>query len=236
MRSRCAAKRAILAMTLGVACAAVPAVSRADGGSTPAVQPTAAISIVPGSEGIGVTVTRALVPGVLNLNLGYTAYTFNRTFSTSDVNYNGTFQLGGAPLTISWFPWKGGVNLQVGAFFNNNQLSAVANPTFQGTFTINGHTYTVQQAGTISGQTNFKTTATYLGIGIGNPVGNGRGHLLLNFGAVYQGSPNVTVVATGAAANPQLAADIQAEQANVNSKLNNLKWFPALSLGYAFPL
>lgn len=58
--------------------------------------------------------------------------------------------------------------------------------------------------------------------------------LLFDFGAVL-GKPSVALDATGAASNPQLAADLQAQQTKTPHDLRKVfKVYPVLSLGIAY--
>ena len=103
-----------------------------------------------------------------------------------------------------------------------------------GTYTLNGHTYTAQQVGSLTGKTHFNGAAPYVGIGWGDPMDGGRLTFTANVGAIYQGAPNISLTATGAAANPQLASDVQAEQNRVNSKVSGYQWWPVMGVGLMY--
>lgn len=186
-----------------------------------------------GTEGVGIQGTTAIIPKTLNLNVGFDYLHLSRSIHTSNVNYTAGVNLQGEPITVSWFPFHGGFNLTGGLFINQNGFKVTGTPT-GGTYTLNGQTYTASQVGSLTGQTNFNSAAPYVGIGWGDPMDGGRLTFTANVGAIYEGAPNVSLTATGAAANPMLASDVQAEQNNVNSKLNGFQWWPVMGVGLMY--
>ena len=186
-----------------------------------------------GTEGVGIQGTTAIIPKVLNLNVGFDYLHLSHSFHTSNVNYNAGVNLQGEPVTVSWFPFQGNLNLTAGVFINQNGFNVTGTPT-GGTYTFNGHTYTASQVGSLTGKTHFNGAAPYVGIGWGDPMDGGRLTFTANVGAIYEGAPNVSLMATGAAANPQLASDVQAEQNNVNSKLSGYQWWPVMGVGLMY--
>lgn len=186
-----------------------------------------------GTEGIGVQGTTAIIPKTLNLNVGFDYLHLSRSFHTSNVNYNAGVNLQGEPVTVSWFPFQGNFNVTAGVFINQNGFNVTGTPT-RGTYTFNGHTYTAQQVGSLTGKTHFNGAAPYVGIGWGDPMDGGRLTFTANVGALYQGAANVSLTATGSAANPQLASDVQAEQNSVNSKISGYQWWPVMGVGLMY--
>lgn len=187
-----------------------------------------------GTEGVGIQGTTAIVPKVLNLNLGVNYFHYSGSFASGGVDYHAGATLQGEPITVSWFPFEGNFNLTAGLFINQNAFDVTGTPAADGTYTINGHLYTASQVGTLSGQTNFNAVAPYVGIGWGDPMDGGRLTFTANVGAIYQGAANVTLNATGAAADPALASDVQAAQNDVNSHLDAYQWWPVVGLGLAY--
>jgi hypothetical protein len=186
-----------------------------------------------GSEGIGIQGTTAIIPRTLNLNIGVNYLHLSRSFKSSNVNYNGGVNLQGEPITLSWFPFHGNFDVTAGVFINQNSFDVTGTPS-GGTYTINNHTYLAQQVGTLSGNTHFNGAAPYVGIGWGDPMDGGRLTLTANVGALYQGAPNVALSASGSSSNPQLASDVQAEQAKLNSKLSGYQWWPVMGVGLMY--
>ena len=188
-----------------------------------------------GTEGVGIQGTTAIIPRTLNLNVGFDYLHLSHSFHTSNVNYNAGVNLQGEPITVSWFPFQGSFNLTAGVFINQNGFNVTGTPT-SGTYTLNGTTYTAQQVGTLSGKTHFNGAAPYVGIGWGDPMDGGRLTFTANVGAIYEGAPNVSLNATGAASNPQLASDVQAEQNSLNNKVSGYQWWPVMGVGLMYRL
>lgn len=97
-----------------------------------------------GTEGVGIQGTTAIIPKVLNLNVGFDTLHMSRSFNVNNVNYNAGVNLQGEPITVSWFPFQGNFNLTAGVFINQNGFNVTGTPT-GGTYTFNGHTYTASQ-------------------------------------------------------------------------------------------
>ena len=106
-----------------------------------------------------------------------------------------------------------------------------------GNYTINGTSYTAAQVGSLTGEATWNPVDPYLGIGFGNPFRGSHWTFGLDLGVVYEGSAKVSLSATGAAALPQLASDVQSEQTQAQDTISRYsKWYPVLmvSLGYRF--
>lgn len=186
-----------------------------------------------GTEGIGIQGTTAIIPKTLNLNVGFDYLHLSHSIHTSNVNYNAGVNLQGEPITVSWFPFQGNFNLTAGLFINQNGFNVTGTPT-GGTYTFNGHTYTASQVGSLTGKTHFNGAAPYVGIGWGDPMDGGHLTFTANVGAIYEGAPNVSLTATGAAANPLLASDVQAEQNSLNNKVSGYQWWPVMGVGLMY--
>ena len=186
-----------------------------------------------GTEGIGIQGTTAIIPKILNLNVGFDYLHLTHSIHTSNVDYNAGVTLQGEPITVSWFPFQGNFNLTAGLFINQNGFNVTGTPT-GGSYTFNGHTYTASQVGSLTGQTHFNGAAPYVGIGWGDPMDGGRLTFTANVGAIYEGARNVSLTATGAAGNPMLASDVQAEQNSLNNKVSGYQWWPVMGVGLMY--
>ncbi len=123
------------------------------------------------------------------------------------------------------------------------KLDVTGQPAGNGVYTINGNSYTASDVGSISGRLKIGSSVSpYVGLGWGNPVGaNGHWHFLADIGAIYGGTPNVSLTATcGTAAPPgsaecrQLQGDVQTEKAKLQSDVTIIKWYPVVDLGLAY--
>ncbi len=167
---------------------------------------------------------------------------FNRNFSTTagTLNYDGKLKLSSFDALLDWHPFKGATHLTVGILSNNNKFNLTATPG-PGGYTINGQTFTAAQVGSLTGDVSFNSAAPYLGFGWNSQPKNKGFTFKSDFGVMFQGSPKATLTYTGnGGGNPTVAQQIRdqaaVEQANLNDKLKNYKYYPVISfaVGYAF--
>jgi hypothetical protein len=137
--------------------------------------------------------------------------------------------------------FQGAFHLTAGVAGNGTKLDVVGEPS-QGSYTINGTTYSSSQLGSLSGQLKFgNSVSPYVGFGWGNPAGeNGRLHFIFDVGAIYGGTPTVSLTAScGPAAPPgsalcnEIQSNVATEEQKLVSKADILRWYPVVSLGIA---
>lgn len=168
---------------------------------------------------------------------------FNKNFSTTSgsLNYDGKLKLSSFDALLDWHLFSGATHLTAGIMSNGNKFNLTATPGAGGTYTINGIPYSATEVGTLSGDVKFNSTAPYLGFGWNSQPKNKGLAFKSDFGVMFQGSPKATLTYTGnGAGNPavatQIANQVAVEQANLNDKLKNYKYYPVISfaIGYAF--
>ena len=187
-----------------------------------------------GTTGLGLEVGK-LLTSHLSVRLGAYYFKYSMTKSQSDVTYNATLKLHGVSALVDLYPGhRGGFHLTAGILTNPMTISGTGQPT-GGTYTINGTTYTSAQVGTLSASGKFPGVSPYVGIGFGTPA-RSRGPLefLFDLGASI-GKPTISLSATGAAADPALRANLQAQVAKTQHDVQKyLKVYPVLSFGLAY--
>ncbi|HEY7888277.1 MAG TPA: hypothetical protein VIC29_08640 [Steroidobacteraceae bacterium] len=173
------------------------------------------------------------------MRVGFAGFNINHNIDTSDVNYEGRLKLRTVTGLLDWYVLGGGFHLTAGVAGNGAKLDVVGEPS-QGTYTIDGRTYSSAQVGSLSGELKFgNSVSPYLGFGWGNPAGeNGRVHFLFDVGATYGGAPTVSLIAQcGPGAPPgsslcgQAQSDVAAEEAKLSHKADFLRWYPVVRLG-----
>jgi len=191
-----------------------------------------------GTLGIGGEVTAGITPS-FNARVGYNGYTYSGNTTESHVAYDYKLKLKSLPILLDWHPFdNSGFRLSGGMVINNNEVTATG--TTQSTYTIGNTTYTGAQLGSLTGRVDFNNVAPYAGIGWGNAVGKDTGlSFSFNLGVIFQGSPKVTLAANGPIVNdpllgPAFQTNLAQEQRDVQSKIDNLKYYPELSLGLAY--
>ncbi len=100
---------------------------------------------------------------------------------------------------------------------------------------IGGTTYTGAEVGTLTGNMTFDT-ALYGGIGFGNPI-TSRVGISLDLGVGVRSEPNVTLGATGTAANnAAFLMDLRQEESDIQDDANLLRYYPVISLAISIGL
>ncbi|MFQ5481514.1 MAG: hypothetical protein ACE5ER_02045 [Nitrospinaceae bacterium] len=161
-------------------------------------------------------------------------FAYSHTLNEANLSYDADLRLLTVGGILDFHPFAGSFRLSAGAFYNGNELELKAKPAGN-SFNINGRTFTLSQAGSVTGEVTFNDVSPYVGIGWGNPVRKGsKWGFQFELGALYQGVPNVTLTASGAVAS--LASNIAAEQAALQNALNDplFRWYPVISLAISY--
>lgn len=170
--------------------------------------------------------------------LGFNAYSFHRDGTYKEVAYDGHLKLSTVTALADLYPSASSTfHLTAGLAINNNRLDGTGKPSGNGTYTINGTTYTAAQVGTLSADARFRRLSPYFGFGFGRPAG-GRSPLqiLFDVGVLLQDKPSLSLSATGAIASPALAGDVAAQRARTQSDLNKFNVYPVVSVGLSYRL
>ena len=222
------------AAALTLACLTAPAASLA-------AEPDFAVAVRAGTPGVGLDLDLGLSPS-FGVRVGFSGFDINHDIDTSDVDYDGRLKLATVTGLLDWYVFSGGFRLTAGVAGNDTKLDVTGLPN-QGTYTINGHTYSSAQLGSLTGQLKFgDSVSPYVGFGWGNPAGeDGRIHFLFDVGAIYGGTPSVSLAAqcgpaapTGSPACNQAQSDLASEEAKLRHKADILQWYPMVSLGIGF--
>lgn len=117
--------------------------------------------------------------------------------------------------------------------YNDNVLHLKAR--FTENQEIGGTTYTPGEIGTLSGEVGFEKSVPYAGIGWGNAArGRGLG-FSLEIGAMFQGSPEVSLRGDGGlAGDPAFEDDLRREEEEAEEDLEDFKIYPVVSLGLSY--
>jgi hypothetical protein len=158
----------------------------------------------------------------LGLRAGLNKGSFGYSNNYSGTDYNYTMDFDNIPVSLDWFVLGGTFRVTGGVVSNNNKLTGISN----GTANIGG---TVTTA-TVTTETTFAKTSTYLGLGWGGLPSTTKGFgLSFDIGVMGQGSPTTTITAPGVP-----PADIAAEEATINSDLKNYKYWPVVTVGIGY--
>ncbi len=146
------------------------------------------------------------------------SYSTTATTATSTIAYNGTLKLSTFDLLADWHPFDGVTHLTAGLMYNNNKFDATG----------------IDQVtrATVNASVSFRKMAPYLCFGWSGQAKNTGWSFKSDFGVLFQGAGTATLSST----NPTIAANLAAEQAALNDKQSNFKYYPVVSIGigYAF--
>ena len=178
----------------------------------------AGIGVRAGTTGLGADVAWSVAP-TLSARLGYSTLKWNHDVDT-DIRYDGKLKLSNLSALLDFSP-LGPFRLTGGLVFNNNKYDVQSSD-------IGG-------AGNFSGSVKSgKSAAPYLGIGYGNVSGLGV-NFYADLGIMFQGSPRASLSANctspGSGACTTLQSQVAAEEARLNDKLKNFKYYPVLNVG-----
>lgn len=191
--------------------------------------------------GFGGDVDIGMFSNRVALRLGYNGLNYSKTITDSDVTYNGKLKISAASAIVDWHVFNGGFRVSLGAVQHGPKVDVVGTPN-NGTYTINGQTYTAAQLGSLTGTVKMgSSTAPYIGIGWGNAVDQSdRVTFLFDLGVIHTGSPKATLNApctAAIAAQPNgcvvLQQNLDAEKADLENEVSSYEWYPVVGLGFA---
>jgi hypothetical protein len=170
----------------------------------------------------------------LVLRLGGNYFAMGTSEGLDGVTYDLDLTLASAGGALDLHPFANGFLISAGVFWNGNKLDASATPTSN--VTIGGTSFTPAQVGRIDGDIEFTPIAPYLGLGWdGTFFGDGALSLKLRAGLFYMGEPDVTLRASGSlAGSAALQADLAVEESRIESELDFLAFYPAVTLGFTY--
>lgn len=175
-----------------------------------------------------------LLGGHIGARVGYSYMSFSANHTQSDISYAASLKISSFEALADFYPGAFKSFHLTGGIATNPLTISGKGVTNSGSFKINGHSYTADQVGTLSADGKFPSVSPYLGIGTGTPARGGPIEFLFDLGAVL-GKPTINLGATGAASNPQLASDLQAQSQTTQHDVRKyLKVYPVLSFGIGY--
>ena len=189
--------------------------------------------------GAGLEVERSFTESI-GVRIGVNYFPYDHTDTLDDIEYNVDLKLMSLSALLDWHPFKGSFRISGGVLYNGNEIEADAKPSVS--YMIGDTTYTASDVGTLKGKIDFNDIAPYLGLGWDTSFGKDNGFgFLFELGAIYQGSPDVELSADGTiASNPshplyqQFQSNLAKEEENMQSDVDDYKFYPVVSLGLSY--
>lgn len=163
----------------------------------------------------------------------------NREFEEEDITYDGTLELENSRLGLDIYPFKGTFRLSAAYGDYGNRIDLVAVPT-GGTIEINDEQYeTDKEITSLNGSITSPSNATYLGMGWGNPVADGKGFgMMLDLGVMMLDEPDVQLTAIcpdSSLSCHSLQSDVDIEQAKLQEDFNDAYTFwPVINIAISY--
>jgi hypothetical protein len=157
----------------------------------------------------------------------------SRDQEVDDIDYDGELDLNSYGAMLDWFPTGGGLRISLGGRVNNTEIELVGRPTTS--VTVGNTTYTPQQIGTLSGTVTTDDFAPLLTIGYGGTLAEGF-TIGAEIGVLWQGEPEIgDLRSTGLlASTPQLQADIEREEREIEDDLSDYDMWPILQVEFLY--
>jgi hypothetical protein len=167
----------------------------------------------------------------VRLNAGFLGV--SRDEEIDDIDYDGDVDLNSFGALLDWYPTSGGWRVSIGGRINNTEIGIVGRPTTS--VTVGGTTYTPQQIGTLSGTVTTDDFAPQLTMGYGGTLAKGF-TLGAEIGVLWQGQPQIdNLRGTGLlAGTPQLQADIEREEREIENEMDDYELWPILQVEFLY--
>ncbi|GAC1576821.1 MAG: hypothetical protein NVS3B7_09870 [Candidatus Elarobacter sp.] len=182
------------------------------------------------SLGYGAAVGHTIAP-LVDLRIASGTLAFERRGTTDNLNYTGSVRLRNIAALLDLHPTNGAFRVTTGLVFGNDRID-VHGTAQNGTYVINGNTYTSSQVGTVDGTAKLGSAAPYLGIGLGAPHRLGI-YPTVDVGVAFR-SVTSTLNASGpATASAQFQSDLAKARSDFQKSVGVLKTYPVISFGLA---
>lgn len=184
--------------------------------------------------GIGVELAKLVSPNI-GVRIGANSFTYTTTRVESEVTYDAELKFKSFTGLVDLFLSKrGSFHLTGGVMTEPAEVSGVGQPT-NSSYQINGVTYTAAEVGTVTAVGEWPSLMPYAGLGWGTPANSGGGLGVVFDLGVAIGKPTIALSASSAIPGSNLAADVAAEQDELQDEINKyFEVYPVISLGLVF--
>jgi hypothetical protein len=226
--------------------------SQEGGGQLPRLGVGAKLS----SLGIGVEGATAITHRS-NLRGGFNFLDYTRGLNKDAIDYNGRLQFRSAEAHYDFYLFRGfHVSPGLLAFFGN-PISSTASVQGGANFSLGGVSYFSDPTNPVNGTASLsfqRKVAPSVLLGFGNLLPRSGRHFGMNFefGAAFQGAPNVALNFTGNACastfngsnfvttcrpiqtDPTIQSNVLAEEQKINNTLKPFRFYPLISMGFSW--
>jgi hypothetical protein len=173
----------------------------------------------------------------------------------TEVNYNFDVDLNDIMFVADYHPWRGSFKIVGGLIVNGSNLEGVITPKDSGdyAFEFNGHTYTINDIGSVDTKVDWDPVAPYLGIGWDTSFGKSKGWgFTFDAGVAFQGSATAEYKVNFGeglkdkesdsdaerlvkrTTRDQIKNDLDVEMKELQDDLDDYKILPYISMGFNY--
>ncbi|ANM30030.1 hypothetical protein ABI59_11285 [Acidobacteria bacterium Mor1] len=185
------------------------------------------VALRAGTYGVGADVGIG-VNRLITVRGSYQTLDVNESFDEDGIDYDADLEIGGTGLYVDVFPFAGSFRITGGLIENRNEVRVMATPTEAEV--IGDTLYTPDQIGTLTGFVDYDSSATYLGVGVGNLVRGRRFGFVFDAGLVFQDAGDVTLASSTGLIDP---GDLELERLDLQDDADDLESWPVISFGLA---
>ncbi len=163
----------------------------------------------------------------------YFEYTVDEVFD--DVDYEGDLDLSTFGVFADLRPFSNSFIVTGGAYIGDKTLNMLAVPTTP--VEIGGQTFTPAQVGSLQLDAEMEETAPFVGIGFDTTFqGSGNFGFRGVLGAMFTGTPTIDLQSVGGALSndPAFLAEVENEEANLRSDIDDFEVYPVVQLGVSY--
>lgn len=189
-----------------------------------------AVGLNAGTNGLGIDLTTD-INDKLNLRATGNFYAFSGIFEVDDdpsVELDTKSDNTNFSLLINYHPFRSSFGLVTGLYYMNwnTTMFMAANETYE----IEDRIFQPEELGSLDGVVEYPSKlAPYLGMALGNPVGEGtKLKLNLQLGIMYMGTPELKMSGEG------MIAPSAGNQPSLQEAIEQFQWYPMLNLGLSF--
>jgi hypothetical protein len=205
----------------------------ASAGIAGAAQAQVAVGGSIGTTGASVEAQVKVLPG-LHLRGGYNYFQYEADDTYDDIAYEGDLDLNTLGAFVDFHPFGNSFMITGGAYFGEKSLNLAGTPT--GNVEVGNQTFTPAQVGTLSMQADLEDTAPFIGLGWDNTFENPGIGFKFIAGAMFTGSPQVDLTATGGTLSndPNFQTQLAQEEQNLQDEISDYEVYPVVQAGLTF--
>lgn len=209
------------------------ALMAAGGAAAGAAQAQVAVGGSIGTTGAAVEAQVQVLPG-LHLRGGYNFFQYEADDTYDDIAYEGDLDLNTLGAFVDFHPFGNSFLITAGAYFGEKTLDLLATPTAN--VQIGNQTFTPAQVGTLNMAADLEDTAPFVGLGWDTTFENPGIAFKFIAGAMFTGSPQVNLTATGGTLSndPNFQTQLAIEEQNLQEDISDYEVYPVVQAGLTF--